>query len=1003
MVFMREKRFLKLAAFIVACCIAVTTLSVGLVTFSFTNEEPAAFIRGALKKETENLRVSELLEVVTTGFAANAKLSYTYTITTTSKSNKSGITIYNTSDLANTDKDGVGKISTGGSNSKTPDDSKAKYFAVAEKSSSTVYGDQHLCTVTVKVTDINNPGDTATCSYTNFKPSDLRADVDGMVVILFKGQNETLTDLYGLNGVTHITCSFSHTKDGSIKDTNVATYDSGKIKAKNVGVTELTVTVYKDSSCAFHRGQNAEAVKNTIYVVNNPVANADGSITIPDVPVGVNITVNGVTKISTPDLDDLTFTDLTPGTEYKVEASITDENTKNSSKTETKIKTPTLYNITVNATPSGFGTASANYTACTSGTKVVISAEPTNSDYALDSISYKKGTSTTSTNVGKDSDGAYSFTMPSNNVTVTVKFKQVVFHPTSVEVTPESSTKYIGETLDLTATVKPDNTTNKNVIWSSSDSTVASVDQSGKVTMISAGTATITATSADDETKYDSAEITVLKKVNGFDVQPSIDNWVYGDEPSTPSCTVKGGTPAYKYEGRNGTEYGPSTEPPTKVGNYNLVVDVPESDNYQKINTVRVPFSITKRAIIVSGITAENKVYDGTTDAVIDCTTATLTGKLVNDDLAVSTTGAFANANAGDNKTVNLGTLTLSGDDVANYVLADAAKQQKTAKANIIPKAHNDGHDNTKPAGDTNPGDFKASADDITDKTFTGTAITPDNEIVVRDEKGNVIPNSQYDVTYQNNTNVGTATVKTKFKNNYDGVLNTTFDIIPKKHDDGHDNTKPAGDSNPGDFKASADDITDKTFTGTAITPDNEIVVRDEKGNVIPNSQYDVTYQNNTNVGTATVKIKFKNNYDGVLNTTFDIIPKKHNDGHDNTKPAGDSNPGDFKAEIEDIPTQYYTGTPLTPKPTVKDGNKILVEGVDYKIVGYEDNDKEGTAKLYIEFMGNYSGKATATFNIIDATPKPTGDSNSAILWLTLMFGGALLGITLYRKRRITE
>ena len=54
-----------------------------------------------------------------------------------------------------------------------------------------------------------------------------------------------------------------------------------------------------------------------------------------------------------------------------------------------------------------------------------------------------------------------------------------------------------GQTASLTATVNPGNAENKSITWSSSDSSVATVNANGTVTAIANGTADITATAAD--------------------------------------------------------------------------------------------------------------------------------------------------------------------------------------------------------------------------------------------------------------------------------------------------------------------------------------------------------------------------------------------------------------------------------------------------------------------------------------------------------------------------
>ena len=69
-----------------------------------------------------------------------------------------------------------------------------------------------------------------------------------------------------------------------------------------------------------------------------------------------------------------------------------------------------------------------------------------------------------------------------------------------------------GGNVQLTATVTPDNATNKNVSWESSNTAVATVDNTGYVTAKSEGTATITA-KTEDGGKTATATITVEKEI----------------------------------------------------------------------------------------------------------------------------------------------------------------------------------------------------------------------------------------------------------------------------------------------------------------------------------------------------------------------------------------------------------------------------------------------------------------------------------------------------------
>ena len=99
--------------------------------------------------------------------------------------------------------------------------------------------------------------------------------------------------------------------------------------------------------------------------------------------------------------------------------------------------------------------------------------------------------------------------------------------------------------------------------------------------------------------------------------------------------------------------------------------------------SVTVNAVVEKKEVTVSGITAENKEYDGGTNATVNASGAIITGKETGDDLTVSVSAGstFDSADAGS-RTVTLGTLTLDGTSAGNYTLATSGNQT-TATANI--------------------------------------------------------------------------------------------------------------------------------------------------------------------------------------------------------------------------------------------------------------------------------------------------------------------------------
>ena len=84
-----------------------------------------------------------------------------------------------------------------------------------------------------------------------------------------------------------------------------------------------------------------------------------------------------------------------------------------------------------------------------------------------------------------------TLTVDGGKLTGNIPTNGVVYKVTEVKLDKTNLSLEVGDTATLTATVEPDEASNKNVTWSSDGTSVATVDDTGKVTAISVGSATI--------------------------------------------------------------------------------------------------------------------------------------------------------------------------------------------------------------------------------------------------------------------------------------------------------------------------------------------------------------------------------------------------------------------------------------------------------------------------------------------------------------------------------
>uniref|UniRef100_UPI00215A00BB YDG domain-containing protein n=1 Tax=Arcobacter sp. LA11 TaxID=1898176 RepID=UPI00215A00BB len=146
------------------------------------------------------------------------------------------------------------------------------------------------------------------------------------------------------------------------------------------------------------------------------------------------------------------------------------------------------------------------------------------------------------------------------------------------------------------------------------------------------------------------------------------DDWIYGTDYS------------FMYDGNTITSF-------VDAGYYtNISIKILADGFIRDSASTNGNFTIDPKELSVSGITAKDKVYDGTTVASLKTDTATLVG-IVNGDTVTTdfnhVTTSFEDKNVAEDKTVNISNLSLGGEDAGNYTLTETTA---TTTASITQK-----------------------------------------------------------------------------------------------------------------------------------------------------------------------------------------------------------------------------------------------------------------------------------------------------------------------------
>jgi hypothetical protein len=371
-----------------------------------------------------------------------------------------------------------------------------------------------------------------------------------------------------------------------------------------------------------------------------------------------------------------------------------------------------------------------------------------------------------------------------------------------------------GEQTQISCHVLPEDATNQQIIWTSSDESIAKVDQDGVVTGISAGSADIAATTAEGDFKY-AVTITVNK--------PHTHTY---DAPQFQWSDAENCTAVFTCQEEDSTE--------TVVCSIAVNREDP---------------SCTEDGKTVYTATA---IWDGTAFSNTKTETIQATGHKWDSGKVTESAACTKN-----------GSKTYTCENCGKIRTESTAKTTHSYQTTVTKAKPNENGSIAEIC--TVCGDCKSKTILYAPKTITLSAnsciyngAVQKPTVTVKDSNGTVIPESNYTVSYSSEMkNIGTYTVTAELKSNkYSGSLNTSFQIYAK---------------NIADLSAVLAKTSD-TYSGSACKP--TVTLQNGSTKLKSGTDYTVAYTNNKRVGKASVILTGKGNYTGTKELTFAINPK---------------------------------------------------------------------------------------------------------------------------------